>query len=390
MFPLAKRFEKIPPHLFAEVDRLKREAVARGQDVIDLGVGDPDIPTPQPIIDALAQALKNPANHRYPYQAGSMHYREAIVRFLKRRYNVQLDPVNNIIPLIGTKEGLAHFPIAFVNPGDVVLSPDPGYPAYVTGTALADAELHRLLLLKKNKFLMDIDAIPDPVRKKARLIFFNYPNNPTTAPADLEYFNKIGRFCKTHSIIGAHDAAYQELFFEQAPPSFLQAEGASEIGIEFHSLSKTFNMTGWRAGFAAGETSLIAGLNRIKTNIDTGLFLGIQEAAAFALDHVEELSAPMIELYKKRRDAVIGGLNKTPIRADIPSATIYVWAELPEGMNSMDFAIKLVNAKGVVVTPGAGLGTVCTNYFRIALTTTEARLAEAVQRIGEFCKNEML
>ncbi len=387
MFSTADRFKELPVHLFAEVDRMKREAIAQGKDVIDLGVGDPDIPTPKPIIDACVKALNNPVNHRYPYQTGSMNYREAIVRFFKKRYGVTLDSVKNIVPLIGSKEGIAHFPLVFVNPGDVVLAPDPGYPAYITGTVLAGGEYYPLPLLKKNGYRIDLDTIPASAVQRAKLLFFNYPNNPTTGSADLNYFSRIASFCHERKIIAAHDAAYQELYFESAPPSFLQAPHALETGIEFHSLSKTFSMTGWRVGFAAGEPSLIAGLTRIKTNIDTGLFLAIQEAAAFALDHLEELTQPAVAIYKKRRDIVIDGLRRAGFNAETPDATIYVWTEVPGGMPSMDFAKKLLAATGVVITPGAGLGKASEGYFRISLTTSEDRLNEAIRRMHDFSKN---
>ena len=384
MFATANRFKELPVHLFAEVDRMKREAIAQGKDVIDLGVGDPDTPTPKPIIDACLKALNNPVNHRYPYQMGSMNYRNAIVRFFKKRYGVTLDAVKNIIPLIGSKEGIAHFPLVFVNPGDVVIAPDPGYPAYITGTVLAGGQYYPLPLLKKNNYLMDLESIPSDIVAKAKLFFFNYPNNPTTGSADLKYFSKIAAFCHEHKIIGAHDAAYQELYFESPPPSFLQAPGAMETGVEFHSLSKTFSMTGWRVGFATGEDSLIAGLTRIKTNIDTGLFLAIQEAAAFALDHLEELTQPAVAVYKRRRDIVVDGLRQAGFKAEVPDATIYVWTEVPNGMASMEFAKKLLESTGVVITPGAGLGKASEGFFRISLTTSEERLKEAIQRMRDF------
>lgn len=386
MVSVADRFQQLPVHLFAEVDRMKREAIAQGKDVIDLGVGDPDIPTPKPIIDACVKALHNPVNHRYPYQVGSMKYREAIARFFKKRYGVTLDPIKNLIPLIGSKEGIAHFPLVFVNPGDIVLAPDPGYPAYITGTVLAGGTYYPLPLLKKNNYLMEFESLPADTVQRAKLFFFNYPNNPTTASADLNYFSRIATFCKNNQIIGAHDAAYQELFFTTPPPSYLQAPQALETGIEFHSLSKTFSMTGWRVGFAAGEASLIAGLTRIKTNIDTGLFLAIQEAAAFALDHLEELTQPAIAEYKKRRDIVVEGLHKAGFKADLPDATIYVWAEVPNGTLSMDFAKKLLEATGVVITPGAGLGPSSEGFFRISLTTSVERLNEAIRRMADFIK----
>jgi len=386
VFSLADRFKSLPVHLFAEVDRVKREALSRGQDVIDLGVGDPDVPTPAPIVEACIRALKSPENHRYPYQVGSIKYRDAIVRFFKRRYGVDLDPLKNVVPLLGSKEGIAHFPIVFVNPGEYVIAPDPGYPAYVTGTALAGGELYPLPLTKENRFRMQLESVPLQVRQKTKLLFFNYPNNPTTAPADIDYFNHVSSFCQAHDIIAAHDAAYQELYFESPPPSYLQAKNALARGIEFQSLSKTFNMTGWRVGFAAGEATLIAGLTRLKSNIDTGLFMALQDAAAFALDHIDEFTPPMISLYKKRRDVVMEGLQKTNLVAENPSGTIYVWVEIPYPISSMDFALQLLNSTGVVITPGAGLGRSSDRYFRIALTTTELRLAEAMRRLAEFCK----
>lgn len=385
-FRLADRFEELPVHAFAEVDRLKREAIAQGKDVIDLGVGDPDIPTPQPIIDACTQALQKPANHRYPYQSGSMRFRESVAAFMKRRYDVTVDPQRNIVPLIGSKEGIAHFPIAFVNPGEIVIAPDPGYPAYVTGTKLAGGVLHSIPLLAKNRFLMPLNEIPADVVKRARLMFFNYPNNPTTGWADRSDFESIAQFCKTNDIIAAHDAAYQELFFEEAPPSLMQTTCGLDGGIEFHSLSKTFNMTGWRVGFAVGEPSLIAGLSRLKANIDTGLFLALQEAAAFALDHCEEFTKPMIELYRRRKDTVVQGLNAAGFKSHHGKATIYVWTEVPGGSDSMTFTKQLLDKTGVVVTPGSALGQSSGSYFRIALTQSEERLSEAVRRMAAFAK----
>lgn len=386
MFSLASRLSSLPVHLFAEVDRRKREAIASGKDVIDLGVGDPDLPTPRPICDALARALSNPKNHRYPYQVGSEIFRDSIARFLHRRYGLHVDPSRQLVPLIGSKEGIAHFPLAFVNPGDVVLGPDPSYPAYLTGTILSGATYHALPLEKSHHFRMQLNTVPPDVLQRSRLIFFNYPNNPTTAPASLSDFQEIASFAKQHNMIAAHDAAYQELYFDAPPPSFLQASGVDGNGIEFHSLSKTFNMTGWRAGFAAGETSLIAGLSRIKSNLDTGLFLAIQDAAAFALDHVEELTAPALSTYRKRRDVVLDALSRTPLKADVPTATIYVWVELPQHLDSMQFALELLDERGVVVTPGSGLGQSARSYFRISLTDTELRLEEAMRRITDFCR----
>lgn len=384
MFALARRFEHLPVHLFAEIDRLKREALRGGRDIIDLGVGDPDTPTPQPIIDACTRALQQPTNHRYPYQVGSERFRKSVAAFFKRRYRLDVDPLKEVLPLIGSKEGIAHFPIAFINPGDVILAPDPGYPAYVTGAALSGARYYPMPLLKDHQYRMQVETLPDEIKESARLLYFNYPNNPTTADANLDDFNRLAEFCVSNNILAAHDAAYQELYFDNAPPSFLQADQARSVGIEFHSLSKTFNMTGWRAGVAVGNADLIAGLSRIKSNVDTGLFLAIQEAAAFALDHLEELTAPLKTLYKRRRDTVLECAESMGLVAEQPNATIYVWCQTPGGMPSMDFARTLLNREGVVVTPGAGLGKASEGSFRISLCDREDRLREAMQRIARI------
>lgn len=387
MHRLADRFQVLPVHLFAEVDRMKRDAIVRGQDVIDLGVGDPDQPTPAAIVHAFTEALKNPRNHRYPYQSGSEIFRQSVCTYMKRRFNVTMDPMKNVLPLIGSKEGIAHFPLAFVNPGEIVLGPDPAYPAYVTGTVLCGATYHPIPLLKTNDYRMSLESVDTRTIERSRLIFFNYPNNPTTAEARLDDFQRIADFSVRHRLIAAHDAAYQELFFDTPPPSFLQAAGATECGIEFHSLSKTFNMTGWRIGFAAGEESLIQGLTRIKTNVDTGAFLAVQEAAAFALDRLEEFTGPLIDLYRRRRDLVMDRLQSMGLHARCPTATIYVWTELPSPIDSMTFATRLLKATGVVVTPGSGLGQSSGNFFRISLTTGEDRLGEAMKRLAGFCGN---
>ncbi len=387
MTKLADRLNALPVHLFAEVDRMKREALQRGQDVIDLGVGDPDLPTPAAIVEACTVALHQTQNHRYPYQAGSPRFRESVAAYLKRRFQLQVDPATNLIPLIGSKEGLAHFPLAFVNPGEVVIGPDPAYPAYVTGTVLSGASYKPLPLLKSNGYRMPLETLSEQDLQRARLLFFNYPNNPTAAVATLKDFQAIADFSSRHHVIAVHDAAYQELYFDQPPPSYLQASGAFDNGIEFHSLSKTFNMTGWRIGFAVGEESLIRGLTRIKTNVDTGAFLAVQEAAAFALDRLEDFTNPMIQIYRKRRDLVIESLERTRLKADCPSATIYIWVELPPEMDSMRFAMDLLAATGVVVTPGSGLGQAGKNYFRIALTTDEKRLEMAMRRLADFVRS---
>lgn len=380
----AERLKQLPPYLFAELDRKKDAVKARGVDVIDLGVGDPDQPTPKNIIDTLSEAAQDPRHHGYPSYSGMNHFREAVSRWYKKRTGVDLDPVKEIVSLIGSKEGIAHIPLAFIDPGDVVLVPSPAYPVYKIATQFAGGTPYEMPLLKENNFLPDLAAIPADVAEKAKMMFLNYPNNPTSAVATKEFFTKVVEFANRHNIMICHDFAYSEMAFDgYKPPSFLETEGAMEVGIEFHSLSKTYNMTGWRIGFAVGNSEIIGGLGQIKSNIDSGAFEAIQIAAIKAMEDDAAWVAEMQQLYTERRNVVLTGLEKLGIHADPPKATFYVWAEVPKGYNATDFVSHLLEKAGILVTPGNGFGDPGEGYFRIALTVSKERLQEALDRMAE-------
>ncbi len=378
----AKRIEELPPYLFAEIDAKKQEVKAKGVDIIDLGIGDPDIPTPQNIIDALNKAAQDPSNHRYPSYEGMLSFREAAASWYKERFGVIVDPKTEVVTLIGSKEGIAHTPLAFIDPGDVVLVPDPGYPVYTVATSFAGGLSHLMPLLKENDFLPDLDAIPEGIRKKAKLMFINYPNNPTSAVTEKWFFKEVVEFASKYNILVCHDAAYTEVSYDGfKPPSFLEVDGAEEVGMEFHSLSKTFNMTGWRLGFAAGNNKAIAGLGKIKTNIDSGVFQAVQHAG---IEGLKNYSLGMVErrkIYEERRNLFCKGLHEIGLKHHTPKATFYVWFEVPEGISSKDFASKLLTEAGIVVTPGNGFGKYGEGYIRVSITIRTERLVEAVERL---------
>ncbi len=385
MFAFSERLEKLPPYLFVELDRLKAEAKARGVDVIDLGVGDPDLPTPSHIVQAAEEAVKKPENHHYPSSVGMRAFREAAARWIKERFGVELDPDREVVTLIGSKEGIAHFPLAFVNPGDVVLVPTPSYPVYHIGTLFAGGETYYLPLLAENNFLPDLEAIPQEVLSRAKILWLNYPNNPTAAVADLDFFSRVVEFARKHGLIVAHDAAYTELYFDDfRPPSILQVDGAKDVAIEFHSLSKTYCMTGWRIAFAVGNEKLISGLTKVKNNVDSGAFQAVQEAGIAALSGDQKCVEEFRQIFKERRDVVVEGLKNLGFVLDPPKATFYVWARVPEGYTSADFCAKLLQEAGIVVTPGNGFGDPGEGFFRIALTVDKERLKEALARIGDL------
>ena len=384
IFEKADRLKRLPPYLFKEIDRKKQEVKARGVDIIDLGVGDPDLPTPPHIIEALKRAAEDPANHQYPSYVGMAALRETVAEWYKSRFGVELDSRNEVVILIGSKEGIAHMPLAFVNPGDVVLVPSPSYPVYHNATIFAGGESYFMPLLNENDFLPDLDAIPEDIARKAKLMFINYPNNPTAAIADLDFFSRVVAFAKKNRILVCHDAAYTEMAFDgYRPPSFMEVEGAKEVGMEFHSLSKTYNMTGWRIGFAVGNREIIEGLGAIKSNIDSGAFQAIQVAAREALIQDQSCVEEMRDVYKRRRDLMVKGLKDAGFSLEAPKATFYLWVRVPEGVTSADFVSRLLD-KGVVVTPGNGFGEPGEGYFRIALTKKRDRLEEALARIKDI------
>ena len=383
-FLKAERLQKLPPYLFAEIDRKKKAALAAGRDVINLGVGDPDRPTPGAIIKSLQHHVENPAFHQYALDQGAPELRQSIAAFCKTRYGLDLDPASEILPLIGSKEGIAHFPLAVLNPGEISLVPDPCYPVYRSSSLFAGADVYTMPLEPALGFRPDLDAIPHDVFTRARLMFLNYPNNPTGGTADLAFFRKVANLAAAHNLVIAQDAAYNEMYFDTPAPSLLQVPGAKDVAIEFHSLSKTFNMTGWRGGFAIGGAPLIAALGQVKANTDSGIFTAIQFAAKTALDEYATLTPPIRALYKERRDAFVGGLEKLGWKVPLPQATFYVWIPCPKAYTSTELCAKLLDEADVVTTPGLGFGRTADGYIRAALTVETPRLLEAIDRIARL------
>jgi LL-diaminopimelate aminotransferase len=381
----AERLQQLPPYLFMEIDRLKAEVQARGVDIIDLGVGDPDLPTPDHILRRLVEAAGDPRNHRYPSYSGMNDFRRSVAGWYQRRFGVSLDPGKEVVTLIGSKEGIAHFPLAFINPGDVALVSSPGYPVYHSGTLFAGGHSHFLPLRKENHFLPDLSAIPRELLPKAKVLFINYPNNPTAAVAERSFFEKVVEFAREHQIIVCHDAAYSEMAYDgYRPLSFLEVPGAKEVGIEFHSLSKTYNMTGWRIGFAVGNEKLVAGLSQVKSNIDSGAPQAIQWAGIEALEGTQEPLQELLNVYQSRRDLMVRGLRKIGLRLDPPKASFYLWVEVPKGYSSARTTMHLLQEAGIVTTPGNGFGEPGEGFFRISLTVPRQRLEEAVDRLSRI------
>lgn len=378
------RLRQLPPYLFAEVDRRKRELIAQGKDVVDLGVGDPDLPTPDFIVRALEEGARDPKNHRYALDAGMPSFRQSIAQWFKKRYGVTLDPEKEILPLIGSKEGIAHLPLAVLNPGDLSLIPDPGYPPYRSGTLFAGGVPHLLPLLESNQFLPDLGTIDSTALKKAKLLYLNYPNNPTSAVASTSFFKEAVEFAYEHQLLIAQDAAYAEVGYnDYQAPSILEIDGAKDVAIEFHSLSKTFNMTGWRVGFAVGNPEAIALLAKVKSNVDSGIFQAIQFAAKKALDEGEKTHQEILRVYEKRRDLFSDGMARLGWKITPPKATFYCWIPVPPGSTSSELAMKFVTEMNIIVTPGNGFGANGEGYFRISLTVPEERLEEALSRIAK-------
>ena len=383
-FPIefAGRIKTLPPYLFAAIDEMKQKAIARGVDIINLGIGDPDLPTPKPIIDALSRAAADPKNHQYPSYEGMLAFRKEVADWYKRRFNVTLDPASEVLTLIGSKEGIGHIPLAFVDPGDIVLVPSPGYPVYPVGTSFAGGQSCFMPLEKKNGFLPDLDSVPKDVAKKAKLMFLNSPNNPTSVVMSKDYFKKAVAFAQEHQVIVCHDAAYSEIFYDgKRPASFLEVDGAKDVGIEFHSLSKTYNMTGWRLGFAVGHKQVLAGLGKVKSNLDSGVFQAVQEAGIVALQLDDLVTDGLRKIYQERRDVLVPGLKKLGLEVDPPPAAFYVWVTVPKGYTSASFTAHLLEKAGIVTTPGNGFGASGEGYIRMTVCTTKERLAEAVERI---------
>ncbi len=381
----ARRLGLIPPYLFAEIDRQVAAKRAAGVDVISLGIGDPDLPTPRRIVDALQEAALDPANHQYPSYYGLPELRQAIAAWYRERFRVELDPASEILPTLGSKDGISHVPLAFVDPGDLVLAPSPGYTVYVTGALMAGGEPFLMPLTESGGWLPDLDAIPPAVAERAKLMWLNYPNNPTAATADAQFMRRAVEFCRRHGIILCHDFPYSEITFGgYRPPSLLEVPGGKEVGLEFHSLSKTYNMTGWRLGWVCGRAGLVRLLGQLKTNIDSGIFQAVQWAAVEALGGGEADTQAACEVYARRHRKVADVLNQLGWHVQPPRATFYVWAPVPPGYDSIRFASHVLDQAGVNITPGVGFGPHGEGYFRLSVTAPDARLDEALERLRKL------
>ncbi len=380
---IARRIENLPPYLFVEITKKIAEKRAKGEDVISFAIGDPDIPTPPHIIDRLCQAAQDPANHRYPESDGLPELRQAIAEWYEKRFGISLDPDKEVLPLIGAKEGIAHIALCFIDPGDIALVPDPGYPVYSIGTTLAGGKPYYLPLFEKNNFLPDLGSIPEHIAKGAKLLWLNYPNNPTGAVADLDFFNRTVEFARQHGLAVCHDGPYTEVAFDgYQPVSFMEADRAKEVGVEFHSLSKSYNMTGWRIGMVVGNAVMVDALKRVKSNLDSGIPQAIQYAAIEALRGSQDCIQEHNAIYQRRRDLMVDMLNSIGLEAKVPKASLYVWAKVPEGYNSMTFAADLLEQVGVVVTPGIGYGQSGEGYVRLSLTIPDAGLVKGLSRLA--------
>jgi LL-diaminopimelate aminotransferase len=378
----AHRVQELPPYLFFEISRRIAQKKAEGVDVISFGVGDPDLPTPRHIIDALVEASHDPANHHYPETDGLPELRKAMAGWYERRFGVTLDPDKEVVPLIGSKEGIGHVPLCFIDPGDVALVPDPGYPVYSVATQLAGGDVYELPLSEEREFVVDLDTIPGDVADRAKLLFLNYPNNPTSAVVDLDFFDRAVSFARKHDVPIVHDMAYSEVAYDEyVPPSFLQAAGARDISIEMHSLSKSYNMTGWRIGMAVGNAEMIDALTRVKSNLDSGIPNPIQRMAIAALEGPQNCILEHNRIFQRRRDLLVEAVRSMGLRVIPPKASLYVWAGLPAGVSSIDFAARLLDDTGVVVTPGVGYGRHGEGYVRLSLTVPDERLDEGARRL---------
>ena len=382
---LASRLDRVPPYLFVEISRKIAEKKAQGVEVISFGIGDPDLPTPDNVISRLQKTALDAPNHRYPETDGLPELRKAAADWYQRRFGIALDPDSEVLSLIGAKEGIGHAGFCFLDPGDVALVPDPGYPVYAIGTWFAGGECHWMPLLEENGWLPDLDAIPAEVARRAKVMWLNYPNNPTGAVAELDYFERVVEFAKRNDIAVAHDACYTEVAYDgYRPPSFLQAPGAMDVGIEFHSLSKSYNMTGWRIGMAVGNAELIRGMMVVKSNLDSGVPQAIQHMGIEALKTDQQFTDERNAIYQRRRDRVVQALRGIGLQMEIPRASLYVWARIPEGYTSAQFTEMLLEEKGVVVSPGPGYGEHGEGYIRLSLTISDEELEKGLQRIASL------
>jgi len=382
---MSQRVEHLPPYLFVEINKKIAEKRAKGEDVVSFAIGDPDIPTPSHIIARLCQAAQDPANHRYPETEGLPELRQAVAEWYKKRFDVSLDAGLEVLPLIGSKEGIAHIALCFIDYQDIALIPDPAYPVYSISTMLAGGRPYYMPLTEQNNFLPDLKRIPADILKRVKLLWLNYPNNPTGAVADLDFFNRVVEFAQQHDLAVCHDGPYSEVAFDDyRPVSFMQAEGAREIGVEFHSLSKSYNMTGWRIGMVVGNAKMVDALKRVKSNLDSGIPQAIQYAAIEALTGSQDCIQEHNAIYQRRRDLVVDMLNSIGLEAKPPRAGLYIWAKVPEGYSSTDFATDLLEKVRVVVTPGVGYGKNGEGYVRLSLTIPDARLVKGLSRLAEW------
>ena len=388
---LSRRMEKLRPYLFVEINKKIAEKKAKGEEIVSFAIGDPDIPTPPHIIERLRQASQDPANHRYPETAGLPELCRAIAGWYQRRFGVSLEPETEVLPLIGSKEGIGHIAFCFIDPGDTALVPDPAYPVYSVSTMLAGGRPYYMSLREENGFLPNLSSIRDYVRQKAKLLWINYPNNPTGVTAELEFFNKVAEFAKQNNIAVCHDMAYSEVAFDDYQPvSFMQANGAKEVGLEFHSLSKSYNMTGWRIGMAVGNAKMVDALRRLKSNLDSGIPQAIQYAAIEALTGPQDCIPEHNAIYQRRRDLVIEVLTKIGLEVRVPKASLYIWAKVPEGYKSVDFTADLLEQVGVAVTPGVGYGRSGEGYVRLSLTIPDAALVKGLSRLSGWRNSRRL
>jgi len=382
---VSKRVKGLPPYLFVQISEKIAQKEAKGEDVISFAIGDPDIPTPDHIIQRLCQAARDPANHRYPETIGLPQFRQAIARWYERRFGVVLDPDKEVLPLIGSKEGIGHIALCFIDPGDIALVPDPAYPVYSVSTMFAGGESYFMPLTEANDFLPDLERIPAKVARRAKLLWLNYPNNPTAATAELDFFQKVVDFAMRYDLVVCHDAPYTEVAFDgYRAVSFMQVPQAREVGVEFHSLSKSYNMTGWRVGMVVGNAQMVDALMRIKSNLDSGIPQAIQYAAIEALQGTQECIEEHNVIYQRRRDQMVKVLREIGLQVRPPKASLYLWARIPQGYTSLEFATRLLDEAGVVVTPGTGYGRYGEGYIRLSLTAPDDKIEQGLARLSAW------